>query len=376
MVYQEDVIKVAHHFAGLDMGEADILRRAMSGKYRGTKEMDRIREKFFRNCKAYGYDDTLSQEVWRQMASFAGYSFSKAHSASFAVESYQSLFLKTYYPMEFMVAVINNFGGFYSTETYFRELKKTGAQVHAPCINQSGRLTRIAGTDVYTGFIHIQGIEDNLVLRIENERQYHGPFTSLQDFIGRTVAAPEQMNLLIRAGAFRVTGKSKKELLWEANFVRKKTGHQVALAAGQLFEEKTEMLPLPQLSQHPLDDALDELELLGFPLGNPFRYADDDVMRYPPATGFAANVGRELTMLGYLVTQKQINTLDKKRMFFGTFTDAWGNWMDTVHFPEPAYRYPLSGAGFYRCTGVVMEEFGTYTLNVRYMEKVGLKQRR
>ena len=82
----------------------------MSGKYRGREEFMKIREKFFLNCREKGYADTLSLEVWRQIESFGGYSFSKAHSASFAVESYQSLFLKTYYPLEFMVAVINNFG--------------------------------------------------------------------------------------------------------------------------------------------------------------------------------------------------------------------------------------------------------------------------
>ncbi|HSK13763.1 MAG TPA: PHP domain-containing protein, partial [Phnomibacter sp.] len=84
MVYQEDVIKVAHHFAGLDMGEADILRRAMSGKYRGKKEIMRIRDTFFANCRERGYPDNISMEVWRQIESFSGYSFSKAHSASFA----------------------------------------------------------------------------------------------------------------------------------------------------------------------------------------------------------------------------------------------------------------------------------------------------
>ena len=85
MVYQEDVIKIAHHFAGLDMGEADVLRRAMSGKYRSRKAFEDIRSKFFNNCKSYGYPDDITAEVWRQIESFGGYSFSKAHSASFAV---------------------------------------------------------------------------------------------------------------------------------------------------------------------------------------------------------------------------------------------------------------------------------------------------
>ena len=92
--------------------------------------------------------------------------------------------------------------------------------------------------------------------------------------------------------------------------------------------------------------------------------------RYVPwcVVGFA--------LLGYLVNTKHIRTLKGDRMFFGTFTDARGNWIDTVHFPESAYKYPLSGNGFYRFTGTVMEEFGTYSINVSFMEKVGIRSRR
>ncbi|MEM7040900.1 MAG: DNA polymerase III subunit alpha, partial [Bacteroidota bacterium] len=141
MVYQEDVIKVAHHFAGIDLGEADILRRAMSGKYRSRNHFDLIRDQFFGNCAEYGYDEKMAAEVWRQMESFSGYSFCKAHSASFAVESYQSLYFKAHHPLEFMVGVINNFGGFYRTEVYLHEARVAGAIVHAPCVNVKMDLT-------------------------------------------------------------------------------------------------------------------------------------------------------------------------------------------------------------------------------------------
>nr|MQY80294.1 PHP domain-containing protein [Bacteroidota bacterium] len=123
MVYQEDVLKVCFYFAGLDLADADVLRRAMSGKFRGKKEFSRIVKKFFDNCKSRGYPDKITREVWRQIESFAGYSFSKAHSASYAVESFQSLYLKAHFPLEFMVAVINNFGGFYRTWVYVHEAK-------------------------------------------------------------------------------------------------------------------------------------------------------------------------------------------------------------------------------------------------------------
>src|SRR5690606_37693128 len=244
MVYQEDVIKIAHHFAGLDMGEADVLRRAMSGKYRGGGGFLKIKDSFFAHCRTKGYPDSLSREVWRQMESFGGYSFSKAHSASFAVESYQSLYLKTYFPIEFMVAVINNFGGFYSTELYFHELKKWGRILRAPCLNRSEWLTTLEGKEVFTGFIHIQNLEEKFVLRILEERKTNGVFLSLTDFISRIHPPKEQLNILIRTGAFMFTGKSKKELLWHANFLNKNAEKQVK-ATQNLFEIEPAEFSLP-----------------------------------------------------------------------------------------------------------------------------------
>jgi DNA-directed DNA polymerase III PolC len=272
MVYQEDVIKVAHHFGGLDMAEADILRRAMSGKYRGTEEMERLKEKFFSNCKEREYPYQTVCEVWRQIASFAGYSFSKAHSASFAVESYQSLYLKTYFPMEFMVGVINNFGGFYHTEFYFHELKRSGAKLHAPCVNNSELYTSISGTDVYVGFIHIEKLTDQLKEKIISERRLNGVFLSLQDFIERIQPGLEQLNILIRINALRFTGENKKVLLWKANFMQKRAKEQTVNAA--MFYEPEVAFDLPELYTEPLEDLIDEIEILGFTLANKYDLID------------------------------------------------------------------------------------------------------
>ena len=372
MVYQEDVIKVAHHFAGLDMGEADVLRRAMSGKYRGRKEFDIIRDKFFRNCKEYGYADNITAEVWRQIESFGGYSFSKAHSASFAVESYQSLFLKTYYPMEFMVAVINNFGGFYSTELYFHELRKTGAIVHPPCINRSDELTNITGKDVYIGLVHVQNLENETKKFILSQRSRQGSFISLQDLIERTGIGIEQLNTLIRVGALRFTGKSKKALLWEANFLQKKL-QKVTVNSEKLFKEPIVEFRLPVLSHDPYEDALDEIELLGFPLCDPFDLADADSKSFTPSRMFSKHIGDQIEVLGYYITEKPVRTAKGAYMYFGTFLDANGEWIDSVHFPQAAAAYPLSGKGFYHLKGKIMDEFGVYTLDVSWMKKIGFK---
>jgi DNA polymerase-3 subunit alpha len=375
MVFQEDVIKIAHYFAGLDLGEADILRRAMSGKYRSNNQFRLIREKFFASCQSKGHPPELASEVWRQMESFAGYSFNKAHSASFAVESYMSLYLKTYYPREFMVAVINNFGGFYSRELYFLELLKTGGTIQAPCVNNSDQYTNITGNEAYVGFIHIKGLRSELVEKILEERKEHGPYLHLQDFIERTNVGLEQLNILVSIGAFRFTGKTKKQLLWEANFLQKKNQPQLHQGPA-LFEEAPLSFNLPELADQPLDDLYDEMEILGFTLSNPFDLVDDDPSKYVLSKDLPRYIGKKITVLVYFIARKHVLTKHNDEMFFGTFVDCNLDWIDTVHFPDSASQYPLHTNGFYRVTGKVTDDFGVCSLEVHTMSHVGYKTRR
>ena len=267
MVYQEDVIKVAHYFAGLSLGEADVLRRGMSGKFRSREEFKRVENQYFENCKARGYSLELAQDIWRQIESFAGYAFAKGHSASYAVESYQSLYLKAHYPLEYMVAVINNFGGFYSTEFYVHEARKLGGIVEAPCVQQGDYPTVIHGTTIYLGFILLNGLDETIGVTIGRERQEGGSFSSLTDFIDRVHIGIEQLTLLIRIGAFRFTGIAKQTLLWEAHHMLK--GHKpsaVPATMPSLFKGTVSShdYKVPLLEQSALERAFDEIELLGF----------------------------------------------------------------------------------------------------------------
>jgi DNA polymerase-3 subunit alpha len=374
MVFQEDVIKIGHYFAGLSLGEADILRRAMSGKYKNNNKFFMIKELFLKNCKKLEHPDQLAHEVWRQMESFAGYSFNKAHSASFAVESYMSLYLKTYYPKEFMVAVINNFGGFYSRELYFMELLKTGAVINAPCVNNSDVYTNIKDGEVYVGFIHIKSLRSKLAETIIEERNSNGAYLHLQDFIERTNIGLEQLNTLISIGAFRFTGKTKKQLLWEANFLQKK--NQPQLHTGKaLFEEEALQFTLPKLSDHPLDDIYDQLEIMGFSLTNPFDLVDDDPKKYTPAKELSSMVGKQVKCLVYFIAHKHVITKNNDAMYFGTFIDSNLDWIDTVHFPDVAKKYPINNSGFYKVAGKVVEDFGVPSIEVSSMIKIGYKNR-
>jgi DNA polymerase III alpha subunit len=374
MVFQEDVIKIAHYFAGLDLGEADILRRAMSGKYRSNNQFQLIRQKFMAGCDDLGHPEALAAEVWRQMESFGGYSFNKAHSASFAVESYMSLYLKTHYPKEFMVAVINNFGGFYSTELYFLELLKIGGDIQPPCINRSEEYTNIHGNEVFVGLVHIKRLPKKLLSLILEERTAQGPYRHLQDFIERTGAGIESLDTLISIGAFRFTGKSKKRLLWEANFLQKKNQSQDP-PAPVLFHDTPLEFDLPVLVDTRLDDLYDQIEIIGFPLSNPFELADAPTEPYTPASALHLHKGKTVTALTYFIARKHVVTKYNEEMFFGTFVDAELNWIDTVHFPDSAKSFPLHKSGFYRITGKVAEDFDTYSIEVRRMEKVGHKKR-
>jgi DNA polymerase-3 subunit alpha len=369
MVYQEDVIKVAHHFAKLTLAEADILRRGMSGKFRSRKEFERVHDKFFENCKKEGYDDAVTERVWYEIESFSGYSFSKGHSASYAVESYQSLYLKAHYPLEFMVGVINNFGGFYRTEFYFHEARMSGATILAPCVNTSEFLTTILGTQIYMGFIHLKSLETKVAKQIPDERLLHGEYKSLDNFLRRVDLGLEQVRLLIRVGAFRFTEKSKQRLLWEALLYygdhknRNRTTED-------LFDTEPKEYPLPVLQRNVVEDAFDEIELLGFPLCDPFTLVDTTNFGNTLASELMQKLYRKVTVLGYIVTTKNTSTKDGLWMYFGTFYDRNGEVFDTVHFPDVAKRFPFRGRGFYFIEGKVVEDFGVAMIEVSKMEKV------
>lgn len=371
MVYQEDVMKIAHAYGGLDMADADVLRRMMSGKYRSKQHLLEIEDKYFANCKAKGYDERISREIWRQMESFAGYSFNKAHSASFAVESYQSLYLKTYFPLEFMVAVLNNYGGFYNRKVYVNEAKVSGANICLPCVNRSFYNTTIYDTDIYLGFDGLQNLESKLAQRIVSERQTNGHYKSLENFALRTGAGLEQLIILIRVGAFRFLGVEKKHLLWEAHIL---LSHKKADTSPMLFETNSKKPILPQLETSVIEDYYDEMELMGFIVsGTLFDLAKSNFRGDAMAKELLQYEGKTIRIVGDFVAEKHVRTKRGDIMKFGTFLDAEGKFFDTVHFPQTLGRFPLRGAGLYLVEGKVVVEFGCASIEVIRCGKMPLK---
>ena len=371
MIYQEDVLKVGHYFAGLDLAEADVLRRMMGHKMRDKTEFEQVTKRFFDNCKAKGYPDDLVQELWRQIESFSGYSFSKAHSASYAVESYQSLYLKSHYPLEFQVAVINNFGGFYQTWFYFNEARRMGAKIHLPCVNRSDYLTTLNGRTIFMGFVHLQGLEQGFVEHFLAERAARGPFKSLEDFVSRVSFHIEQLVLLIRGGAFDFTRKPKAELLWQAHLNKSQAKKE---QPETLFQLENQHFEFPDFKTNALQNAYDEMELYGFPVSlSWFDLLQTNFRGELMACQMLNFVGKRYRMLGKLVTVKNIRTSKGDPMALATFADATGEAFDAVLFPQVFKNYPFQGDGIYLLLGKVTEEFGQASLQVEKMARMGYK---
>lgn len=368
MVYQEDVIKVAHYFAGLTLAEADVLRRGMSWKFRERNEFWKVKDKFFTNCKKKGYPDQTTGDIWGQIESFANYAFSKGHSASYAVESYQAMYLKAYYPLEYLTATLNNGGGFYQPELYVHEVRMNGGKIELPCVNNSDGLCKIKGNTIYLGFHFVQSLETSTIEFLLIERWQNGSFTSLRNFIKRTSISLEQLILLIRIGAFRFTGKGKKELLWDAHFLLSKAKR--TSPGRELFDVEAKEFKLPELYKHPFEDAFDEIELLGFPIRSPFDLLERLPVKQLRAADLKYHVGRIVSITGYLIHVKTTLTSGAEKMHFGVFLDLDGHWLDTVHFPPVARRYPFQGPGCYEVTGKVMEEFEFVSVEVTSMRRL------
>lgn len=370
MVYQEDVIKIAMHFGGVSAENGDILRRAMSGKGRSLSALQKLKEDFFDSCKRKGHPDQLSQEVYRQIESFAGYSFCKAHSASYAVESYQSLYLKVYYPIEFMVSAINNGGGFYRMEVYVHEAKMSGAVINNPCVNLSEFHTTVYGTDIYLGLMHIEKLDAATKQSIPDERKANGDYRSLEDFVKRVNIGIESLQTLIFIGAFRFTGKQKHELLIEARFLLSKNKYNIKIIS--LFDEPQKDYQLPLIKRDKFEDAFDEIEIIGFPVSfSIFDLLQTKYRGHVMVKDLPKYHKRQVKMLAYLISRKHV-PIEKGTMYFGTWIDAEGQYFDTAHFPDSLSKFPFKEGGIYLLLGTVEIDYHFPTVTITKMAKIPL----
>ncbi len=207
ILYQEQVLRIAHELGGFTLAESDLLRRAMS-HFDPGKQMQTLKEKFIAGANArHGIEPATAERVWELMAAFAGYGFPKAHAASYAQVAWQSAWCKTHFPAEFMAAVLANWGGYYSQRVYLMEARRLGLQVRPPHINHSRREFSV----VYPGgnpvlYMGLDQVKD-LTARTQERIQRLRPFHSLEDFLTRANPRKEEAASLIRCGALDGLGQ-------------------------------------------------------------------------------------------------------------------------------------------------------------------------
>ena len=199
LVYQEDVVRVAMALAGFTWGEADGLRKVISKK--SPEQLSDYRQRFIDGCRRRSIAGEVVKAVWEMFLSFSGYSFCKPHSASYALVSFKSAYLKAHYPAEFMAAVISNGGGYYSTLAYISEARRMGITVLGPDLNASDWPYRGAGKTIRMGLQQLQNIRRDVLQAILEERKRNGPFMSLEDFLQRVELTPADGAVLVKSGA-------------------------------------------------------------------------------------------------------------------------------------------------------------------------------
>ena len=385
MIYQEDVIRVAHEVAGMTLAEADMLRRGMSGKGRSPEAMKEIEEKFIRSCVERDVSDDVARELWRQIASFAGYAFCKAHSASYAQLSFQVAYLKAHYPAEFMAAVLSNQGGFYHPSVYIEEARRLGIAILPPDINKSeyhftaeyrtGRGIETYGESperkkmkdaIRVGFLQIKGLSRKSMDAIVSERRKIW-FTSLRDFLERVKTDLSEARLLILAGCFDSFELTRPELLWKLeDLIGSMKSRKTAQGKFTCSEDERIVPRIPDFtSREKLEKEMDlfEFTVSAHPI-ELFKHKLNG-QKFVSSVSIPKYRGKIVRVIGWLDAVKRTSTSKGEHMKFITFEDEEGV-IEATLFPASYRRYGhlLNGRGPYIITGKVEEEAGFYTLTI------------
>ena len=365
-IYQEQITRVSMAMAGFSAFEGDQLRKIISKKHK-EKTLEDFRRRFFKGGTEKGVPASVLEATWEQILSFAGYSFCKPHSASYALVSAKSAYLKANFTAEFMAAVISNEGGYYSTFAYISESRRLGLSILPPEINESQYRYTGRGQCIRIGLMQVKGLTREGAERFLREREQGGKFRSFADFLGRARIDRADIERVVMSGCFdALEGKEKRPgLLWELLYSTRKQSGGMDL----LFPTEAE-LPSPP----GYDETIvlrHESETLGMLVSrHPLTLHRQHILRHKPirAKEMLNHAGRHVTMIGWWITTKTIQDKHGRPMEFISFEDTTAIF-DATFFPDVYAKFcrRLSQRRPYLLKGVIDEEFGVATLRVRWV---------
>ncbi len=346
MIYQEQVMEIARVMACYTLGEADILRRAMGKKIQ--KEMDAQRSKFIKGAREKGVDEATADLVFDQMSKFAGYGFNKSHSASYALLTYQTAYLKAHYPVEFMCATMAlDYSNIDKITIYRKDLVGQKIDLLPPDINESE--ANFKGEEgkraIRYGLAVIKNVGLNAMEMVVQERKKNGPYKDIFDFIQRLdsrVLNKRQFENLILAGAFDSLHRNRCQLFENVDLLLSSLKNKGPVT-GYLFQD-TPHLSLKEIDDwSPLERLQKEFEALGFyfsshPLDN---YDVQDLKALPSSQllDFVySHEGEPFNILGVLITT-QVRTSKNGQLYaFITLSDQHGEY-EAILFSENYNKY-------------------------------------
>ncbi|MGM0426663.1 MAG: DNA polymerase III subunit alpha [Thermodesulfobacteriota bacterium] len=357
MVFQEQLSQAAIHLAGFDPAEADTLRKTVSKKDREKRLRD-FHARFVQGAAVRGVSSKVIDRVWEMMMGFDGYSFCKPHSASYTLVAYKSAYLRAHYPAEFMAAVLSNGGGYYSTLSYISEARRMGLKVLPPHINESEiRYTGQCGR-IRMGLMQLKGLSQKGMEAIIHERIQNGPFDSLHAFLKRTGSRLQlkDVRALIKGGCFDPLHRTghRAQLMWDAMafFHRQDAQKSAGLFDGPpALPERERWQAGPKGFHSPTSGTISpysrglmlkqEVESFGFIVSMHPLAVYDRVLKnihHVQAKHLARHIGKRVTTVGRLVTQKRVRTKTGRPMMFMTFEDQ-SSTFETVLFPKTYHRF-------------------------------------
>jgi len=388
MCYQEDVSKVAVALASFSETDADALRKIIAKKAGGTK-LAVFKEKFYRGCQENQVPLHVIDEVWAMMLSFDGYSFNKPHSASYAMVSFQSAYLRVHYPAYFMAAVLSNQGGYYHSLAYISECRRMGLQVRGPDINRSQYRYYGKGSEVVVGLMAIGGLGRKTAEQLLAERERRGPFQSLQDVTRRLRIPRDELAAMTRAGLFESISALSRSLQFRVLLTEQEKRYEPELfmvsepepsayGSRKAFTKENPRNLSKKIQAPPpnWEARIQEFETLGFlRSGHPIELwnIQQALSGIPRIHGsdLSAHVGRRVRLLGWPITRKDVWTLHGETMTFISYEDETALY-EAVLFPPvyQKYRSILFDIQPFLLTGLVTQQQGAVSLELEHVEKI------
>ncbi len=364
IVYQEQVMQIVQKLAGYTLGRSDLVRRAMSKKKAAVMEKERKNfvygneKEHVPGCIARGIPEQIAQKIYDEMIDFAKYAFNKSHAAAYAVVSYQTAWLKYYYPVEYMAALLTSvIDNSSKVSEYIVTCRQMGISILAPDINKSESAFSVSDGGIRYGLNAIKTVGKPVIEVILAKRQ-QGPFTNLEDFIERIAGREVNKKVienLIKAGAFDCFPTNRRQMMtvygqmMEDAIQRKKTDF-----AGQLSlfdfvpEEEKEAfrVKLPQLPEYKKEDLLAfEKEVLGIYIsGHPLDEYEEQWRQgithmttdfLPPEAGEVPKLmdGERATIGGMIISKTIKTTKNNQMMAFFLVEDLVGT-VEVIMFPK------------------------------------------